>query len=133
MADVMCVDCGKTCLNDEQCCDNIEEAEIIEGKRPLNWVFPFGKYKGLSIGAVIKFNAQYVAWLRSDGKEFELTQRAWKQYIEAFKQERKRSRNNQELWAHGFGKAAKDNRSFCMGENIRIESDERKKVGAKDE
>ena len=90
-------------------------------------VLRFGKYKGLTVEAVGKFDASYLLWLKRKGTEFsaEAIEYAKPLWTREYRQRGAR----QEGWAWGFGSAAKRDAERYGARRIRIEHEERNKAG----
>jgi len=93
----------------------------------LESVLAFGKYRGLPVAAVVRFNPSYLGWLRDQGKEMAAD------LVEVLRSalcaERKQSLQNQNAWAWGFGADVRSAKQRRDGDLIRIEHEERRKVG----
>lgn len=97
----------------------------------LDYIFTYGKYKGLTIRAVLRFNPQYILWLRNSNKDFGLTKEAFSIYKEAIIKYRSFMLMQQDAWAHGFGLQAKQARTNYDRKMAQIEQEERTKADNK--
>lgn len=95
----------------------------------LSSTLRFGKYKGLTVEAVMKFNPRYFAWAVKNVEGFDLDAEARKVGQRAINAEREFSMNQQNAWAWGFGGEAKSARQRREMRKIKIEHDERRKAG----
>jgi hypothetical protein len=95
----------------------------------LSSVLTFGKYKGLTVAAVIKFNASYFHWAINNVPWFDMDADARKIAQRAVNKEREFSLQQQNAWAWGFGYEAKHGRRAYDRERIAIEFAERRKAG----
>jgi hypothetical protein len=95
----------------------------------LKSVFRFGKYKGLTVAAVIRFNPGYLAWMLKniDGADFDAEARKAGQ--QALNEEREQSMQRQNGWAWGFGAEVRAAATSYRHATIQIEHEERRKAG----
>lgn len=91
----------------------------------LNSVIGFGKYRGLTVAAVIKFNPRYLAWAVKNVAGFDLDAEARKIGQRAINAEREFGMNQQNAWAYGYGLEAKEARRRHDRRMIEIEHRER--------
>jgi hypothetical protein len=96
----------------------------------LESVLRFGKYSGLSVRAILRFDPRYIGWLRAnlDGG-FPLDDDAKEAWVKAEREDRQQSMNRQEGWAWGFGAAVKSAAQSSMRHKIKVEHEERRKAG----
>lgn len=95
----------------------------------LNDALPFGKYKGLSIGAIARFDPMYLLWIKRNLDRFhwqpaalEVAKKAWTRAYYA-------TADRQNAWAWGFGAGAKSSVAHARHAAIKIEAEERRKAG----
>lgn len=94
----------------------------------LGRVLHFGKYKGLTVGAVLKFNPEYLWWLLQNIDAFRLEPQVREKVRKATIADRQFALNQQDAWAWGFGREAKSARSRDNLRRIKIEQEERSKA-----
>jgi hypothetical protein len=99
----------------------------------LETALTFGKYRGLSVAAIIRFNAKYLAWAIKNVPAFDLDAEARKVGQRAINAENAFSLNQQNAWAWGFGRNAKSAREKHTLRMIQIEREERRKAGLLDD
>lgn len=95
----------------------------------LSSVLTFGKYKGLPVAAVIKFNAKYLGWAVANVPWFDLDAEARKIGQQAINKEDDFALGQMNAWAWGFGYDAKQGRKRYDRRRIDIEFEERRKAG----
>lgn len=95
----------------------------------LSSVLTFGKYKGLTVAAVIKFNAKYLGWAVANVPWFDLDEEARKIGQRAINKEDDFSSAQMNAWAWGFGLNAKNARSKRDRKATAIEFEERRQAG----
>lgn len=97
-------------------------------KFSLQTKLPFGKYKGLTVEAVGKFDASYLLWLnQKTDAEFDDEALAYAKPL--WTGEYRQKSENMNAWAWGFGRDVRQSKDKAMTRNIRIEMDERRKAG----
>lgn len=89
----------------------------------------FGKYRGLSIAAVIRFDPAYISWARANLPSVNFGGDVIDALRPALREEREESLNRQNAWAWGFGAGAKRAASNRRNRKIEIEHEERRKAG----
>lgn len=92
-----------------------------------SYIMKSGKYKGLPLSSIVKFNAGYIMFLYDKFEWFNLESEFKKEVFTAYRQHEKFVMNQQNAWAHGFGKQAKSVRDSYNSELFSIEYDEREK------
>jgi hypothetical protein len=95
----------------------------------LSSVLTFGKYKGLTVRAVIRFDARYFGWAVKNVPWFDLDAEARKIGQRAINDEKRFASNQQEAWAWGFGLSAKNAREKYDSRRHSIEYEERRNAG----
>ena len=95
----------------------------------METIVPIGKYKGLSVGAIIKFNPAYIMWMKKELVWFVMDDATLTKAKEEFSKLQEYNINQQDAWAHGFGLAAKRSRRKRDFKMIEIEMEERRKAG----
>lgn len=95
----------------------------------LNSVLRFGKYRGLTVGAVARFNPRYLTWAEESLDRFALDSEARKVVWQEARAAERFSINQQDAWAWGFGRDAKAARERRNARLIKIEHEERRKAG----
>lgn len=95
----------------------------------LDSVLTFGKYKGLPVRAVLRFNARYFGWAVKNIEWFDMDAEARKVAQRAINKERQMALNQQEAWAWGFGRDARSARQKHDYRMIQIENEERRNAG----
>ena len=98
---------------------------VLDLRTPL----PFGKYKGLTVEAVGKFNALYLLWLKQNCERHTLSAEAIEYAKPLWSREYRESMTRQEAWAWGFGNGAKRSAEHARSRAIQIECEERRKAG----
>lgn len=102
------------------------------GAMSLDTVLRFGKYKGLSIGAICKFAPEYLAWARRNIDGFELDEAAMAALKKSYSHFWQQSMNRQDGWCWGFGASVKRASDAERMYRIRTEMEERRKAGAEE-
>ena len=69
--------------------------------------FTFGKYRGLSVEDVIKFNPDYVLWAAENLSTFVLPPDVKRGCLNEARRREQDSLTRQDAWCHGFGAGAK--------------------------
>lgn len=95
----------------------------------LNSTLSFGKYRGLTVGAVARFNPLYLTWAEENLRRFDLDTEARKVVYQEARAAERFSINQQDAWAWGFGRGAKAARERRTARLIKIEHEERRKAG----
>lgn len=95
----------------------------------LSSILRFGKYRGLSVGAIIRFDPRYLSWARENVGGFTLDAAALESLRPALREEREQSMGRQNAWCWGFGRGAREAADARRHRAIRIEHEERRKVG----
>lgn len=89
-----------------------------------------GKYIGLPLSSIIKFNPGYILWMSNKFSHFKLDDEFRKEVVKKYSEYERFIGNQQNAWAHGFGKNAKSARMKYDSEMISIEFEEREKHNA---
>lgn len=105
------------------------DAQPAKRIHSLSSVFTFGQYKGLTVAAVIKFNARYLRWAVNNVPWFDLDAEARKAGQRAINAEEDQAMERQNAWAWGFGAGARRARESAQMGRIKIELAERKAAG----
>lgn len=95
----------------------------------LSSKLPFGKHKGLTVAAVLRFDPGYFSWARRTIDGFALDDAAMAAFKTANTREWNAKMERQNGWAWGFGAAAKHNAERDRFRKIQIEHEERRKAG----
>ena len=94
----------------------------------LQTKLPFGKYKGLTVEAIGKFDASYLLWLKREaGAQFDDAALDYAKPL--WTREYQQKSSNMNAWAWGFGRDVKQSKDRDTTRKIRIEMDERRKAG----
>lgn len=93
----------------------------------VSTVLRFGKYKGLTVEAISKFDASYLLWLKHNGVKFSDEAIAYAKPL--WTREYRQRGARQEGWAWGFGSAVKRENDREQARRISIEHEERGKAG----
>ena len=89
----------------------------------------FGKYRGIPVSGVLRFNPQYLLWAAKNLEWFKLDADAEGACKVATKKLRNASSERQNAWAWGFGKEARAASDAQFLRLIDIEQEERRKAG----
>ncbi|WP_447724672.1 exodeoxyribonuclease X C-terminal domain-containing protein [Sphingomonas koreensis] len=95
----------------------------------LNDPLPFGKYKGLSIGAIAKFDPAYLLWIKRNLERFQWSPDALSLAKNAWTRDYFQRLERQNGWAWGFGRDVRACANRARSRAIGIELDERRKAG----
>lgn len=92
-------------------------------------VLRFGKYQGLSVGAVLRFNPFYLWWTHKNLDRVSFHADTLDAIKAACREEQASSLDRQNAWAWGFGSGAKRTADKLRHRKIEIEHEERRKAG----
>lgn len=101
----------------------------MSGPLGLESILRFGKYEGLSIGAIIRFDAGYISWCKQNLDWFSINEEARQAFAKEISKDRRASLSRQDAWCWGFGAGAKSALERETHRKIKIEHDERRKAG----
>lgn len=92
-------------------------------------VLPFGKYTGLTVAAVLRFNPFYLWWAHKNLERVSFDDEALSAIKAECRKEQAASLDRQNAWAWGFGSGAKRTAQSIRHRKIEIEHEERRKAG----
>lgn len=92
-------------------------------------VLRFGKYQGLSVGAVLRFNPFYLWWAHKNLDRVTFDAETLDAIKAECRKEQAGSMDRQNAWAWGFGSGAKRTAEKLRHRKIAIEHEERRKAG----
>jgi len=92
-------------------------------------VLRFGKYRGLSVRAIARFDALYLIWAEKNLSSFSISDDAKQAVLAGARKEYERSLDRQNGWAWGFGACAKKAADTDRSRRIQIEHEERRRAG----
>lgn len=91
---------------------------------------PFGKYAGLSIGAIARFDPAYLLWIKRNLTNFAWTDEALALAKKAWTRDYYQKQGRQNGWAWGCGSAVRRAAEAQRESRIRIEAEERRKAAS---
>lgn len=95
----------------------------------LTSVLRFGKYKGLSVSAVLRFNPFYLWLMHKNLDRVTFDETALDAIKAECRKEQDASLDRQNAWAWGFGDGARRTVQKIRRRKIQIEHEERRKAG----
>lgn len=91
--------------------------------------FTFGKYRGLSVAAIARFDPRYLSWANENLDSVSFNDDAKAIIRPALRIEREQSMQRQNAWAWGFGQQARSAGERWRHNAIKIEHQERFNAG----
>lgn len=84
----------------------------------------FGKYQGLTVESVAKFDPAYLLWIKQNVTRLEWADDALAYAKKAWSRDYRQKMDRQNAWAWGFGRDARDARDRQTMKRLRIEIEE---------
>lgn len=95
----------------------------------LSTTLAFGKYQGLRVSAVLRFNPSYLWWAHKNLDRVSFDDAALDAIKAECRKEQTASLDRQNAWAWGFGSGARRTVQRIRRSKIEIEHEERRKAG----